>query len=78
MGSQRPMTRQKSFLTVSTAAFVFIAANIIIIFLSAVLLEMHQHCFDSRARHKTVVFTCCLIFKDCNELLCTLNKMVFR
>lgn len=51
MGSQRPMTRQKIFLIVSTAAFGFItafgfiAANmvIIIIVLSAIVLEVHQH-----------------------------------
>lgn len=39
MGFQRPMTRQKIFLTVSTSAFVFIAASTVItfIFLSILL-----------------------------------------
>lgn len=57
MGSQRPMTRQKIFLIVSTAAFVSIAANIIIIVtvLSATLVEVHQHCNDCHGGHENKV-----------------------
>lgn len=49
------MTRQKIFLIVSTAALVFIAANIVIIVivLSATVVEVHQHCNDCSAGHKT-------------------------
>jgi len=65
MGSQRPMTRQKIFLIVSTAAFVFIAAFVftaanivvIIIVLSAILVEVHQHCNDCSAGHKKNLFS---------------------
>lgn len=38
MGFQRPMTRQETFLTVSTAAFVFIAANTVITFIFLIIL----------------------------------------
>lgn len=66
MGSQKPMNRQMTFLIVSTASFFFflllpcffIAANIVIIIvLSAILVEVHQHCNDCNPGHTTKLFS---------------------
>lgn len=61
MASQRPMHRQWNFLKVCpagfgfVAAFVFIAADIVIIItvLSAILLEVRQHCNDCSAKQSS-------------------------